>query len=233
MFTRSGGVSKEPYDSLNLSFHVGDHPEKVALNRETVKNILNLKTLVSAKQIHGDRVKCIEKADQDEEVDDCDALITGERGVGLLIQQADCQAILLYHPPKNIIAAIHCGWRGSVFNIIKKTISKMINKYKINPGELLAVISPSLGPCCSEFINYRTELPFSFNKYQLAGNHFNFWKSSCDQLTRCGVLQKNIDITDICTMCNNNFFSYRRARKRGLENTGRNGSVISLQASPE
>jgi len=101
----------------------------------------------------------VEDIKQDTEFAEADGLITSEPGVGLLIQQADCQAVLLHDPEQRVIGAVHNGWRGSTLNIIAKTVAVMEDYYGVNPKNLKAVISPSLGPCCAEFIDFQQELP--------------------------------------------------------------------------
>lgn len=230
MFCRHGGVSRPPFASLNLSFGVGDRPEDVTANRRLVRNCLGIKHLVSAVQVHGDRVLLAENIRQDSESADADALVTGQRGVGLLIQQADCQAVLLHDPVREVIAAAHSGWKGSVLNIIAATVQVMRAQFGTDPADLRAVISPSLGPCCAEFVNWRLELPASLHQHQVKANHFDFWAISRDQLTAAGVKREQIETAGICTACNHSFFSYRRAVKRQGKPgaTGRCGSVILL-----
>lgn len=221
---RCGGVSPAPYDSLNLSFGVGDADENVRENRQRLKAALGVPVLASARQVHGDAVWVIDRPlPQDTELAGYDALVTNQPGIGLLIQQADCQAVLLHDPVRNVVAAIHAGWRGSVANTIGKTIRTMTERFGTTPGDLVAGISPSLGPCCAEFVNYRTELPESFHGYQVTPNHFDFWAISRNQLHDSGVRQENIEMARICTKCSPDYFSFRRERV-----TGRFGSVIML-----
>ncbi len=229
MFNRCNGFSLPPFSSLNFSYGVGDDPQLVTTNRRHVKQALNISFLVSAKQTHGKKIYCCSDITSDKEVDDYDALITNQRGVGLLIQQADCQAILIHDPNKQVIAAIHCGWRGSTKNIIGSTIAKMMQRYQTDPKTVLVTISPSLGPCCAEFINYEQELPKQLHQFQHKPYYFNFWDMSTTQLVEAGVAAKHIDATRICTACNHDYFSYRRTNKRSGEiTTGRNGSIICL-----
>jgi YfiH family protein len=164
-------------------------------------------------------------------VKDYDALITNQQGVGLMIQQADCQALLMHDPVRQVIGAVHCGWRGSAANIIGLTITEMQRSYQTDPAALLVAISPSLGPCCAEFINYRQELPKRLHRFQESPNHFNFWDISTHQLVEAGVSAKHIDAARICTACNRDYFSYRRAKKKRKITTGRNCSVICLPLS--
>lgn len=229
LFNRlDGGVSPAPYSLLNLSYGVGDDPENVAANRLQVKQLLGAVVLASARQVHGDRVWRVDDLPEDTEMEGYDALVTNRPGIGLLVQQADCQAVLLHDPGKMAIAAVHCGWRGSVLNIIGTTIERMRREYLSDPADMRAVISPSLGPCCAEFIDYRQELPEAMHSFRSGVNHFDFWKISTAQLTEAGVPEENIDIIGICTCCHDAYFSHRRSMKKGAAATGRQGSVILL-----
>jgi YfiH family protein len=129
---------------------------------------------------------------------------------------ADCQCILLYDPEKKVIANIHSGWKGSIRNIIGITIDKMIDVFACNPCNINAGISPSLGLCCAEFINYEREIPIDLWKYKNEISHFDFWSLSYDQLISAGLLAENIYISKICTKCNSKiFYSYRRSQRTG------------------
>jgi polyphenol oxidase len=230
MFTAAGGSSNGLFASLNLSYHVGDDDEHVQANRRLVQAVLRLDRLCSAHQVHGDQILVVEADQSADEVHGCDALITTLPGTGLLIQQADCQAVMLSAPDEGVIAAIHCGWRGSVLNIIGKTIQRLRQQFGVPPAKLLAVISPSLGPCCAEFVHYRSELPEWMHTYQVRPNYFDFWAISRRQLEESGVQPDHIDVTGLCTRCNHQFFSYRRASALQGGITGRNGSIIGLPA---
>lgn len=223
-FSRHGGASEAPYHSRNIGLHVGDEEERVLQNRALIKEELGLVRLVSAKQVHGDSILNVDwLPDADVEHAGHDALMTNIPEVGLMIQQADCQAVMLYDPEHGAVANIHSGWRGSVANIIAKTVTAMTVAYGTRPASLFAAISPSLGPCCGEFVNYQQELPPAFHGYQAQPNHFDFWAISRDQLRDTGVRIEQIEIAGCCTVCDGNYFSYRR---EGV--TGRFASVIGM-----
>jgi YfiH family protein len=228
MFSRHHGTSSPPFSSLNVSHGVGDTTHCVQENRRRIKNILNIDVLLSARQVHGCTIHVDSGTMKDHEVEGCDALITDQPGIGLLIQQADCQALLVHDPIREVIAAIHCGWRGNVANIIESTIEKMRDALDVNPANLRVVISPSLGPCCAEFVNHPDELPEHFQPFLEAPDHFNFWRISAKQLIDTGVMKDNIEVKEICTCCSSDYFSYRRAVKKGQPTTGRQASVICL-----
>lgn len=228
MFLRHGGCSTGVYSSLNLSFGTGDNPERIRINRQRLKANFHITFLASAVQVHGTKVLCSDEMNGDKEFASADALISNQPGVGLLIQQADCQAVLFYDPVQQVIGAAHSGWRGSTENIVAKTVAAMQRKYDVVPANIRAVVSPSLGPCCAEFIHAASELPESFFKYQVQPDHFDFWEISRQQLLQAGIQENNIELTQQCTACSNDFFSYRRSVKNGQSSTGRNGSLICL-----
>ncbi len=226
---RYGGQSSGPYHSLNLSYGVGDNNSTVTENRERLKRRYEISYLLSAGQVHGDAVFLLdEPLHTDLEVAGYDALLTDQLGVGLLIQQADCQAITLFDPEHPAIAAIHSGWQGSVKNIAGETVELLCTCYGSSPSQIQAQISPSLGPCCAEFVNHAFELPSSFQAFEESPNHFNFWKISTMQLVEAGLLTKNIQVSAICTSCSNDYFSYRRACRNGDGVTGRCATLIAL-----
>jgi YfiH family protein len=225
VFARRGGVSPTPWKSLNVGFGVEDDAKNVLENRRRIKQALGITQLVSCKQVHGTKVRRVERfPDADIELESCDGLITDVPGVALMIQQADCQAVLLHDPVKEAVGIAHSGWRGSVGNIIGATIEAMVAAYHTRPEDLRAGIGPSLGPCCAEFVNYRTELPASLYSYQVRPNFFDFWTISRDQLVAAGVRRKNIEIACRCTVCCPELFSYRREGR-----TGRFAAVIGLR----
>jgi len=220
---RHGGVSPPPWESLNVGLAVGDDPPRVAENRRRIREALGLPALVAARQVHDDRVAVVIE-DPGQEIDGVDALITNVAGLGLMIQQADCQAVLLHDPVRRAVGIAHSGWRGSVANIIAKTVAAMTDAYSTDPADLLAGVSPSLGPCCGEFVNFRTELPPAFHSFQVRPNHFDFWAVSRAQLVAAGVGPEKIAVASLCTVCDQRFFSFRRQKS-----TGRFASVIGLR----
>jgi hypothetical protein len=223
VFSRTGGVSPPPFDSLNVSFGVGDGPARVRLNRARLKQALGVATLVSARQIHGDRVLVVEAgATEDYEADGYDALIT-KAGAGLMIQQADCQAVIIFDPDTPAVGVAHAGWRGSVAGIVENTVLAMTAAFGSVPSHLRAAISPSLGPCCGEFVGFQRQLPAWMHEFQVRPNYFDFPAITSHQLQQAGLYRDNISNSGICTRCNPAYFSYRRS---GV--TGRFATVAAL-----
>ncbi len=218
VFTRHGGVSQPPYASLNAVSSNGDSRTAVRENLTRVKRALGLERLVGCSQVHGDTIHQVNGRSLEPTADGFpvvtlaagDALITNSRGVGLLIKIADCQAVFLVDPVRQVIANVHCGWRGSVSGLLVKVVRQLIRRYGSHPEDLVAAISPSLGPCCAEFRNHRQELPPAFLAFQARPEYFDFWAISRWQLVNAGLRPEHIEAAGRCTVCESErFFSYR------------------------
>ena len=223
LFSRQGGESSAPYHSLNVSFGVGDDPATVLANRALLKKALGLSTLVSARQVHGDRVLTINSPPPaDFEAEGYDALITN-LPLGLMIQQADCQAVIIYDPEGPALGLAHVGWRGNVAGIIGLTVRAMTASFASDPAKLRAAISPSLSPCCAEFRDYHRELPGWMHEFQVRPAYFDFPAISIRQLTDAGLDPQRINRAGLCTRCNPAYYSFRRDKV-----TGRFATVAGL-----
>ncbi len=232
VFTRSGGHSQPPFASLNVCYGIGDARKNVSANRNIIYDNMATGRLVFVRQVHGCEVAVLGRNRKKRnkatavagQTVTADAVVTDLDRKNLVIQVADCQAVLLYEPARRVIANVHCGWRGSVQNIIGRTIEVMKQHFGCHPGRIQAGIGPSLGPCCAEFINYRKEIPKEFWRYKGLNTHFDFWALSRDQMIQAGMAEINIEPSGICTRCHtDDFFSYRAART-----TGRFAAVIGL-----
>ena len=227
VFLRKGGKSTGECHAFSLAYQNIEDRGHVDYHREELKRILDIPYLAFANQKHTAICYEIKGIPADEIVckqEPCDALITKEKGIGLVILHADCQVAILYDTKQKVIAAIHSGWRGSVENIYQKTITFLQKTHDSDPKDMLVGISPSLGPNASEFINYRKELPEAFYSYQIKPCYFDFWAISMDQLTKAGIPKGQIEIARICTYTNpDDFYSYRRDKI-----TGRNATVIAM-----
>lgn len=228
IFTRRGGVSPPPFDSLNVGRSTGDDPTHVRENRRRLAVHLGFDRSLYLHQVHGTDVVVVKDFPQKDApgtVHTADGAVTNVPGLLLVIQVADCQAVLLYDPRRRVVGALHSGWRGSVDNIIERGVAAMIRDFGCRAGDIRAGIGPSLGPCCAEFINYKEELPRGFLDYRQGAHHFDFWKISRDQLTGAGLSPAHIEISGHCTRCSPHlFFSYRHRKK-----TGRLAAAIGLK----
>ncbi len=212
VFTRLGGVSQNPFDSLNVSFSVGDDAHRVEKNLQIIKNNMGANRLLFMNQVHETGIISLKKGKNKpvHSGSKGDAMITDIPYTALVVKQADCQGIILFDRVKKVISVIHSGWRGSTQNIINKTVKRMLKEYECDPSDILAAIGPSLGPCCAEFISYEEIFPPSFQAFMSGPNHFDLWRLSIHQLLESGIRRENIETSGICTKCNSAlFYSYR------------------------
>ena len=229
IFLRHARDPQQAWRPFNIGLDQDSSPMQTEQNRQRMMNLFGRNvTGVFARQVHGTQVG-IWNSHQTGPIEvelDGDALVTARPEGALVIQTADCQSVMIVDPVQRVVANIHSGWRGSVGNIINRTIQAMTGVYGCRPQDLLCGISPSLGPCCAQFVNYRQEIPSAFWSYRQSGDHFDFWRISMDQLTDCGIRREHISLAGICTKCNQHlFFSYR-----GDHHTGRFASVVGIRA---
>jgi YfiH family protein len=218
VFTRLGGVSGPQGRELNLAFDEADSPENVVTNLSRAEAALGLPPAAFVRQAHSADILVVRPEDgyqpraPEEARPGYDALLAPVPGPALLIRAADCQAVLLYDPASRALALVHNGWRGSVQNILGRAVAALADA-GVPPARLKAAISPSLGPCCAEFVNHRAELPPSFLPFMVRENFFDFWAISRSQLTEAGLLEERLETAGICTRCTPEFYSYRRGDK--------------------
>ena len=242
--TRIGGLSRPPYESLNLGFHVGDSPATVLTNRQRLAAtiVISLADFTFGKQIHSGTVTIVTEqmrgcgaADYDSAVEATDAMVTDVPGLCLTVLTADCVPVLLFDPQKRVVAAVHAGWRGSVKLIARKTVEILKQEFDCKPTDLLAGIGPSIGPCHYEIgPDVISEVEGTFgdidgyiikNKSSDGKGYFNLWKANKWQIMEAGIPARNIEVARICTYCNTGmFFSARHAKGK----TGRFGTGIML-----
>jgi YfiH family protein len=223
IFARSPGASAPPFAQLNISLAVGDDPQRVVRNRERVAACMGAKELTSVRQMHGGEVVVVDSRPSPSLAGD--ALVTERAGTLLLIAVADCQAILMYDPRRRVAAAVHSGWRGSIVDIAGRTVAVMRERFGCRPADIRAGIGPSLGPCCAEFVNYRTEIPSGLWGYRHDGVRFDFWAMTRDQLMHSGIPEEQIETAGLCTRCRTDLFFSHRAEKH----TGRFPAVIGIK----
>jgi YfiH family protein len=223
--TRTGGVSKAPYDTLNLGTHVGDDPSRVADNRGILRQALPGEPRW-LNQVHGTTVVDAAVGDG---VPDADAAFTRESCRVCVVMTADCLPVLLCDRAGTVVAAAHAGWRGLFDGVIEATVAAM----GVPPGQLLAWLGPAIGPDAFEvggevraaFMGHNPAAEAAFrpspNQHKWLANIYLLARQ---RLVRAGVT--GIHGGDACTVSDPaRFFSYRRD---GV--TGRMASLIWLDS---
>ncbi|WP_026476384.1 peptidoglycan editing factor PgeF [Alkaliphilus transvaalensis] len=239
--TRTGGVSSEPFSQLNLGRKTDDSIENIRENTKRFCKAVGVKfeDLVVSDQVHKDKIQIVTAKDRGKgftkemDFENIDAMITNERNVPLITYFADCVPLYLVDPIKKVVGLAHAGWPGTVLKIGKKTVEKMMAEYKSKPEEIIVVIGPSIGQCCyevSEDVINKFNTNFtdasSFVVSKGGGKYMlDLWQANRIALKEIGVLDRNIEVSKICTGCTTNlFFSHRKEKG----NTGRMASIIEL-----
>ena len=149
IFTRLGGVSPAPFDSLNTATTGGDTRENVTENVGRMFQALGLdiSTRYDGWQRH---TKNVLAADAPRDMSlppvEADGLVTVNPNVTLLERFGDCVPVMLYDPVVKAAAVCHAGWPGTVDNICAITVEKMKSLYGCDPKNMIAGIGPSIGP---------------------------------------------------------------------------------------
>lgn len=231
--TRFGGVSEGCFASMNLGMSTDDNMQHVYKNYEILseKLSINLCDMVKTYQTHTSNIRYATDEDKRKIYDETpgytniDGLITDKKNIALSTIHADCTPIFFYDPIKKVIGMAHAGWRGTIKNITGNMIKKFIEDFNSNPKDILTVIGPSLGQCCFEVDEDVAEIILTTNKdykkfMKTKGvkYHFDLWAINKYIMLRAGLKEENIEISGLCTKCNNDlFFSHRGQNgKRGL-----------------
>ena len=227
--TKIGGVSPAPYGEMNMGFYTGDTRENVVKNYELLCDCVGIDTshLVLSRQTHTNNVKIVDKSHcgagyTKESFQDIDGLITNQSGVALVTQYADCTPLIFCDPVKKVIATSHSGWRGTVKEIGKVTVEKMMQEFGSDPADIIACIGPCIHRCCYEVDNPVYE-EFKKLKYLDLTKIFTdkgggkYWLDMVEAnkqiLINAGIKEDNMDIADLCTQCNSDTLHSHRATK--------------------
>lgn len=231
---RHGGVSQEPYESLNLAFHVGDEPKYVRENRAIIAEYLGVepKRISCGNQVHG--LKAVEITEalvgagafgEDTAIADCDAVFTKLPNVPLFLFTADCVAVGIYDVKHHAIATVHAGWRGAIGHLPVLTIESMKEAYGTEFKDCYIYLGPSIGP---ESFEVDVELGKRFESAwrgmtdrsvadvvnypgdKLDKAYINLWNFIAEGLMVNGVPKENIAIGSTDTVTDKGCYSYRR-----------------------
>jgi YfiH family protein len=231
---RGGGISVGAYESLNLSFSVGDEPGAVLENRRRAAASIgaDLGDFVFSRQVHGAGVRVVTADDRgsgafvlDESVPEADALVTADPSVVLAILAADCVPIVLYDPVAHVLGCVHSGWRGTVARVSEAALAAMSSlgatqenvvagvgpaispeRYQVG-ADVADAVERDLGAAAAEVIR-----PDGTGKWLL-----DLWAANRIVLREAGLADEHINVAAIPTGAagNNLFFSDREVRPCG------------------
>lgn len=237
--TRHEGVSRPPYNSLNLGLNTQDQQANVEGNRSLLARALGVsqEALVTPRQVHGCDILVINEANEDFShflSVEGDAVITNQPNVLIGICVADCAPIIISDPVKKVVAVVHAGWKGTAAGLVAKTVAGMKSEFGCIPAQLHAAIGPCIQKCCYE-VDEPVKKAFAqggiawdscaeaaeTGKWQL-----DLAAANRQLLTQAGVLDGSIQSSEQCVCCHSEqFFSYRRDK----EEAGRQMGFIMLK----
>lgn len=219
--TRRGGVSEGVFASMNLGRSVLAESQNIRENRKRFCGAIGVdeRQLRFTKQAHGDRIFIV--SDRDARMpagETCDGFITALPGVPLMVFTADCVPVLLLDPVKMVVAAVHCGWRGTALDMAGKAVRLMKGEFGSLASDIIAAIGPSIMPC-----HFLTDNDVADAMYERFGNDAHTFierkgeKWAVDlpgingfALMREGVQEENITLSGLCTACDTDeFYSHR------------------------
>ena len=197
------------------------------------------RNIVKPHQTHTDRIENVNNSN--EEFDEVDGLITDRQNIFLCTTSADCTSLLFYDDNKKVIADIHSGWKGTLKQIGRKAVEKMIKEYNCNPKDIICCIGPCIRKCHFEVdedvmklfkneFEYTGRIDEIIEKGRIVENvqKYNIDTTLINKiiLEEAGLLKENIVDSELCTVCNSNLFHSYRADK---EKSGRNGAFIGMK----
>jgi len=217
------GVSQGPYAAANLAYHVGDDRDHVTRNRELLARSLGYHParLTAAQQVHGTNMKIVTKETAGrgalsgaDAIPACDALLTREPDLPLLIMVADCAPILMVDPETRALAVVHAGWRGALGGIAGAAVRRMQSEWDTRPEN----VRVGIGPClCLECLEVGPEVAAQLNEADrdcarpgARNPHLDLRRVLGRDLERAGVRRENVEVLEECPRCDGEiWFSHR------------------------
>ncbi|NOX58601.1 MAG: peptidoglycan editing factor PgeF [Planctomycetes bacterium] len=187
--------------------------------------------LTCAKQAHGANITVVQSNKPHGPLCDTDGFVTGDAGVVLMVFTADCPSILVFDPKRRVIGTAHSGWKGTCQNVVGSMLSVMTQEFKTDAADALAVIGPCASSGCYEIredvasqVRAATADTDSVIRKDGAKIYLDLPKMIAQQLESAGLSQHRIALPSQCTICNEQFYSYRRQGR----NAGQGALVVSL-----
>ncbi|HET7378178.1 MAG TPA: peptidoglycan editing factor PgeF [Anaerolineae bacterium] len=233
IFTRLGGVSRAPFESLNLSRSVGDEAETVQENNRRMLAIFDATPArtVTAWLVHGAAVAVVDRNDAGSYRNHTDAIITNDPSITLTMRFADCAPIVFFDPVRHALGIAHAGWRGVAANIVQAMVHAMRTAFQSDPQNLWAGIGPCIsvdryrvGPEVIAAVRAACPPASPITRSQPDGStHLDLNAAIDSQLRACGLTQ--IEVSGQCTATNTReWFSHRAENGK----TGRFGVALGL-----
>ena len=212
--TRHEGVSRPPYNSLNLGTNTLDSIHNVQGNRSLLARAFGTRIdkLVTVTQVHGTDLLVIDAPNPDYSHFrklECDGIITNQPGLMIGVCVADCAPLILLDPVKRGVAALHAGWQGTAGKIAQKGVDALVALFGSEPSDILAAVGPSIGRCCYE-VDAPVKDAFSreggcWGEYAVETAdgkwQLDLSLANVHQLLEAGIPRENIETTELCVSC--------------------------------
>src|SRR6516225_1440566 len=173
--------------------------------------------IIKLKQVHSNIVVDVNDTSAAGDAVEGDAAITNLPGVILGVQTADCVPILIADREARSVAAVHAGWRGTAARISEATVERLVERFEIDPKNLIAVIGPHIGACCYEVgedVAAQIDATAIVRMPEFSKPHIDLAAANRAQLVRSGIPESQIETSSLCTKCRDDLFhSYRRDGK--------------------
>jgi YfiH family protein len=213
--SRLGGFSAAPYDSLNLSFNVGDDPDAVARNRRDVLDRLGVPRASWLQAQHGAVVREVESESDGSTEYAADGLVTTATSLALGALSADCALVVLADPATGLVGSLHCGRRG----LVDGAVNAMVGAMRENGAQtIVAAVGPTVCGSCYEVPAEMAAavvavVPAAFARARGGGAGLDVRAGVVDQLRHAGV--RVVRLVAGCTREDPTTFSYRRDKVTG------------------
>jgi polyphenol oxidase len=213
-FTRLGGASEPPYDSLNVSKKVGDSIGAVDKNLSLIRKALDLRPAAWVRQVAGDSVVRVSESGF---AGEADALVTSAPDLCLSVAVADCVPVALVGEGE--VGMVHSGWRGTLAGVSGKAA------HRLGGSRIRAYIGPSIRRCCYE-VSEELAATFAteFGDEVVTGR-----KLSLQDAIRLDLEKYGVEVNDLglCSGCRPDLF-YSHRKQGPL--TGRNLASVVMEA---
>lgn len=233
-FTRNGGGSQGVYASLNVGLGSNDDPDAVRENRRRCAGHFSAESVVTAYQVHS-AMALVADGDWPAGPPQADGVVSATSGVVCGALAADCAPILLADPQARVVAAAHAGWKGALTGVVEATVARM-ESLGADRNRLRAAVGPCIGPQSYEvgieFLERFTHFDPAYVRFFSDGaapdkRMFDLPAFVLGRLNAAGVSACEWLGRDTCAE-EDDFFSNRRAFKRGEPDYGRLLSAIVL-----
>ena len=235
MFSTIKDTERKTVNGVNFGFREGFPYDETIDSYKKVADYFGVpyENITKAAQTHTANIEEITEKragmgiTKDSDFSDVDGIYTVKSGVPLCIFTADCVPVLIADKNNRAVCAVHSGWRGTAQKITENAVKIFTDELDIPLDDIICAIGPCISKCCFEVSKEVAEVfaDYENSSVEKPNGKYNLdlKKINRDILLNTGISSDNIDVCELCTMCDKKlFYSYRRDG----EKTGRLGNFI-------